>query len=193
MQALLTVGEKFNLKLPMYYSCTDKKRKAILKKIHSIFIICKEYHLEEREAETVMKFISVIHRKIACLLLFTILFLSLLDESHTFSTLPVFGRACTSSLPILAEADTGIIPDYLTAKENVYSGYTAIINRTPIRRQTNACKVLSFPEDANISISYSPTAFFLYITVVFHQSRQLIIRYIHDKDGEKTRLLYLFS
>lgn len=141
------------------------------------------------KGEKNMKYISAVYRKIAYLLFFILFFLSFFDENHeppTFSDVPCLGREHTSALPVLLEADSGIIPDFLSVEETHFSTQTAIINRVPTRRQAGSRTFFTAVGPVIVNtLCIFLTAFFYYFTIVFHQSRQFIIRYIHDKDGEK--------
>lgn len=141
-----------------------------------------------------MKQASYRRSKIACLLLLILFLLSVLDknpEMPSADEIPYLGYTQAASVPCVLEEDTGIIPDFINAEETFYAGHAVILNRSTIRRLTNTRVDLTCHEATGYGVfCILLTLMLFYLAAAFLCSRQFIIRYIHDQDGQKNKLLY---
>ena len=141
-----------------------------------------------------MKQVSYRRGKVACLLLLVLFLLSVLDKNPEMPSpdeVPYLGYTQTASVPCVLEEDTGIIPDFINAEETFYAGHAVVLSRSTVRRLTNTRADLTCHEATGYGIfCILLTLMLFYLTAAFLCSRQFIIRYIHDQDGQKNKLLY---
>ena len=141
-----------------------------------------------------MKQASYRRSRTACLLLLILFLLSVLDKNPEIPSadeIPYLGYTQTTSGPCILEEDTGIIPDFINAEENFYASHAVVLNRSTARRLTNTKADLTCHEAAGYcAFCILLTLMLFYLAAAFLCSRQFIIRYIHDQDGQKNKLLY---
>lgn len=141
-----------------------------------------------------MKQVSYRRGRTACLLLLVLLLLSVLDknpEMPSADEVPYLGYTQATSVPCVLKEDTGIIPDFINAEETFYASHAVVLNCSTVRRLTNTKADLTCHEATGYgAFCILLTLMLFYLAAAFLCSRQFIIRYIHDQDGQKNRLLY---
>ena len=109
----------------------------------------------------------------------------------SLNTCLLYTSTQATSVPCILEEDTGIIPDFINAEETFYASHAVVLNRSTARRLTNTKADLTCHEAAGYcAFCILLTLMFFYLAAAFLCSRQFIIRYIHDQDGQKNKLLY---
>ena len=82
-------------------------------------------------------------------------------------------------------------PDFINAEETFYASHAVVLNRSTTRRLTNTKADLTCHEAAGYcAFCILLSLMLFYLAAAFLCSRQFIIRYIHDQDGQKNKLLY---
>lgn len=133
-------------------------------------------------------------RKISCLLLLILLFLSVLDkkpEIPSINDISYLGYTKTASNSYKLETDNESIPDFIHVEGTLSIGHGTVLSRTTVKRLTNTRTALICHEITDYhSFCILSIFLILLLTSAIVHSCEFIIQYIHDKDGCKNNLLY---
>ena len=140
-----------------------------------------------------MKYFIHKRKKLILFLSFLLIFLSPVSGRPELSSpmeISCSDNDPSSAISRFLHANSSIFPDFITEKETTFTSHV-ISNRIQTRRQAGTRTILlPYEIKEHLALCLFLIVLFLSFFDLVYLSRQFIIRYIHDQDGQKNKLLY---